>query len=60
MITYVINDKCVFCDSCISVCPAEAIKKGYPLYYIDQEKCQQCGECAQVCGFGAIDTIEKD
>lgn len=60
MAKYVINDKCVFCDTCITVCPSGAIVKGYPLYYIDQDKCQQCGECYEVCSRGAIDLIEEE
>ncbi|MDW7649708.1 MAG: 4Fe-4S binding protein [Bacillota bacterium] len=49
-----ITEKCRFCDTCISVCPADAIKKSYPIYRIDQQQCQKCGHCVAVCANHAI------
>ena len=59
MAKHMINDKCIFCDHCITVCPADALVKGYPIYYIDQERCEQCGECFGVCSHNAVDVIES-
>ena len=57
--TYKITDKCRFCYTCISVCPAEAIKESYPIFEIDQDLCEDCGLCYEVCRHGAIKKIDE-
>ena len=49
-----INDDCVACGACESVCAVEAISEGDPIYKIDESKCTDCGECAEVCPNDAI------
>ncbi len=50
---YVINDTCVACGTCQSVCPAEAISEG-DIFTIDPDTCLDCGTCADACPTGAI------
>ncbi len=50
---YVIDDNCVACGTCISVCPTSAISEG-DKYVIDPETCISCGSCAEVCPNEAI------
>ncbi|GHT51041.1 electron transfer flavoprotein subunit alpha [Endomicrobiia bacterium] len=63
----VLNDKCVGCGMCESVCPFVAVSiierqehsKKFKLAVIDLNKCTHCGTCAQNCKFNAIE-LKKD
>ncbi|MCQ2287610.1 MAG: 4Fe-4S binding protein [Muribaculaceae bacterium] len=50
---YVINDNCVACGTCASVCPTGAISEG-DIYAIDADTCIDCGTCAESCPNEAI------
>jgi Na+-translocating ferredoxin:NAD+ oxidoreductase subunit B len=52
---YFINDKCVGCTACETVCPVTAItgvKKEF--YFIDPKICIDCGACGRACPYDAI------
>src|SRR5215211_6338336 len=52
---YFINDKCVGCTACETVCPVTAItgvKKEF--YFIDPKVCIDCGACGRACPYDAI------
>lgn len=49
-----INEECIACGACASICPEEAIIEGDELYKIDSAKCSDCGECVDTCPVGAI------
>ncbi|MBE6992700.1 MAG: 4Fe-4S dicluster domain-containing protein [Ruminococcaceae bacterium] len=51
---YFINDDCISCGSCASVCPLGIIEAGDSKYVIDAEQCVECGTCADACPMGAI------
>ncbi|WP_006523922.1 DUF362 domain-containing protein [Desulfoscipio gibsoniae] len=51
---FIITDKCRFCDTCLTVCSADAIEKTYPIYRINQDFCIECGTCKDYCSFDAI------
>ena len=38
-------DECVGCESCVPVCPVEAITMVDGKAVIDPEKCNECGTC---------------
>ena len=50
-----IEDTCISCGACESVCPVEAISQGEEFYKIDAEVCVECegyydeAQCATVC-----------
>ncbi|MBR6322693.1 MAG: 4Fe-4S binding protein [Lachnospiraceae bacterium] len=44
--------ECIYCGSCLKVCPVEAIYEGVP-YVIDETSCIDCGACEDVCPVGA-------
>ena len=50
-----INDSCINCDACVSVCPSQGISEGDVRYVIDQDACSECvgffsqPQCADVC-----------
>jgi ferredoxin len=54
------KDKCNSCNSCIKICPTEAIKldKGWKAE-IDKSLCIGCGACVNVCPEQAI-ILERD
>ena len=52
---YTINDECISCGACSSVCPTEAIAEGDNKYEIDAEKCIDCGTCSELCPVRAIE-----
>lgn len=55
---YFINDDCISCGSCQSVCPVEAISEGDDKYVIDPKLCTDCGTCAEQCPVEAIHPAE--
>ncbi len=50
-----INENCVMCGECESVCSFDAIHMGEERYEVMGERCDDCGSCLNVCQFGAID-----
>lgn len=53
-IGYFINNSCIGCGKCQSVCPQNCIVKGKP-YFVEQEHCLHCGNCLNVCPVGAVE-----
>ncbi len=51
-------EKCIGCDSCISVCPEKALNRSEPSF-IMRNKCNLCLKCIQVCPSNAISQIGK-
>ena len=47
-------DDCVGCESCVPVCPVEAISMNDGKAVIDQEKCTECKSCIEACPVDAI------
>jgi len=56
---YKITSDCIYCGSCLTECPVEAIAEGPEIFVIDPEKCNECAgyfeeqQCAAVCGVDA-------
>ena len=56
---YVITAKCERCDSCVEVCPSDAVffvddDPEWPTYYISPENCIECAACEAECPNEAI------
>jgi len=47
-------DECVGCESCVPVCPVEAISMKDGKAVIDQDTCTECGACVAECPTEAI------
>ncbi|MFH1730674.1 MAG: 4Fe-4S binding protein [Planctomycetota bacterium] len=47
-------EECVGCETCVPVCPVEAIKMVDETAVIDQEICTACGTCIAECPVEAI------
>ena len=50
----VIADECVGCETCVPVCPVEAITMKDGKAVIDQDTCTECGACVGECPTEAI------
>lgn len=55
---YHINEKCICCGLCATMCPVECISPGDEQYVIDEKKCTHCGACADVCHKDAPNPME--
>jgi len=51
---YVDKDECIGCETCVPVCPVEAISMKDDKAKIDQTKCTQCKTCVEECPVEAI------
>ena len=47
-------EKCTGCNSCVQVCPLEAIQVKEYVAVIDEDTCTECGLCVYECPNGAI------
>ena len=54
--TSVVNDSCIKCKNCTSVCPVDAFHEGDSMLVIDPNACIDCGVCIPDCPVEAITT----
>ena len=58
------NDKCVSCKKCISVCPVGCFElesvEGKNKVSFDPELCLGCGVCERVCKLDAIEMVKRE
>ncbi len=54
MAVVVDEDVCVGCESCVPVCPVEAISMEDDKAVIDQDLCTECEACIVECPVEAI------
>ena len=47
-------EECVGCETCVPVCPVEAISMEDDIAVIDQETCTECKTCVEECPVEAI------
>ena len=50
----VVNNNCVKCGTCASVCPVSAFHVCEDQYVVDPDTCIDCGVCISECPQGAI------
>jgi ferredoxin len=52
-------DECTSCESCVEVCPTEAITlNGDDIAVVDPDLCSDCEECVEECPTEAISMVE--
>ena len=49
------KEKCTGCESCVEVCPVEAIEMKQEKAVVNEEECVDCGQCVDECPVEAID-----
>lgn len=52
------RDECAGCDTCLSVCPEQALSRKQP-FFIDRSRCTLCGLCVESCPSGALAMVGK-
>lgn len=52
-------EKCIDCDDCVRICPANAIDKNRTDPIV-REACTQCFDCVQACPSGALEVVGRD
>ncbi len=55
-----INEKCIQCGACVTVCPTSAISNEQGSHTINNPKCIGCGNCESICPAQAIAYEHKD
>lgn len=55
----VVDDLCIGCTHCMTVCPTQAIRVRNGKAIIMEERCVDCGNCCKACPVSAI-LIEQD
>ena len=55
-----VQEKCIHCGSCASVCPSGTLQIADGSLIIDTEKCITCGACQQICCTGAISLVGEE
>ncbi len=55
----VVNDSCIKCKTCVSVCPVSAFHEGDDMVVINPEICISCSVCISECPVGAIAPEEE-
>jgi len=53
------RDECTGCESCVAVCPVDAISMVDGLALIEQDLCIQCRACVDTCPVEAIKVKEE-
>jgi electron transport complex protein RnfB len=54
------SDLCVSCETCIQVCPMNAIKIRDDVAFVKRKRCIGCGNCVSKCPSGAIILHKKE
>ena len=50
---------CVGCDTCIDVCPEQALSRENP-HFVDRMRCTLCFACVDICPSGALSRVGKE
>jgi uncharacterized protein (DUF362 family)/Pyruvate/2-oxoacid:ferredoxin oxidoreductase delta subunit len=54
-----IEDLCEFCNECVKICPAKAVKNPGKRLVFDYEQCIRCYCCLEICPHGAMEKRDK-
>ncbi len=54
------SDKCVFCGTCVKICPQNAVKAENNRIITDESECVYCGQCEVYCIPGARQVVGRD
>jgi pyruvate formate lyase activating enzyme len=52
-----LEQKCIGCNSCVEICPKDALSMNEDGLYILRENCNSCGDCVAVCPSTALSLL---
>ena len=55
----IIDNKCDFCGTCISVCPPDCIEVREASITIDDSKCIECDLCIYICPIEVLEVASE-
>lgn len=55
-----LDQNCICCDTCLSVCPLEGLYRDQDGLHIDRLACLGCGVCAEACPANAMQRLGED
>lgn len=55
--TFFVDNKCISCKKCITVCPQKCIDYSSGKAYIKDKHCLRCGACEEICPVNAIEQV---
>jgi len=55
----IIENKCDFCGTCVSVCPVDCIEVREASIEIDHPVCIDCDLCVQICPILVLETVNE-
>ena len=55
----IIENKCDYCSTCISVCPVDCIEVRESSIKIDHKVCIDCDLCVQICPILVLETVNE-
>jgi Fe-S-cluster-containing hydrogenase component 2 len=58
-VTYRVENGCVICGTCVTVCPQQIITLDRDGAHIDEEQCIGCGTCYENCASEAIVRVSQ-
>lgn len=53
-------DSCTGCESCVDICPVDAIEMKDNIAVVDKTWCIGCGVCATRCDFEAVKIVQRE
>jgi len=56
----IIENKCDFCGTCITVCPVDCIEVREASIEIDQNECIDCDLCVEICPILVLETVDEN
>tara|TARA_B000000609_G_C24131434_1_gene325624 strand:+ start:720 stop:899 length:180 start_codon:yes stop_codon:yes gene_type:complete len=55
----IIEDKCDFCGTCVTVCPVDCIQVREASISIDHPVCIDCDLCVEICPILVLESVNE-
>ena len=55
----IIDNKCDFCGTCVTVCPPDCIEVRESSITIDDNLCIDCNLCVEICPILVLESVDE-